>query len=425
MKHNTAIPSELIPEKALDLFNVNHFLKNKIIPSADIIAHDPLSFKRLPKERATAKSGGDALQKRIIAAEDKLYSKIRPKFLERELLGGEFTLKHYLSLDLPFLKKTFPKAFGDREITALLQYAGALNVELDQCTSADDFLPALRAMNADRNLELAILRMVSDSLSELKQLGILSINPLPAYLAGARKNANRVKAEQQKHSNVVLPSYAAAAILNEYDHHILQDARYFAVPLSLLGIPAATISALNMSDLVTFDDVLSLKIDSEMVRPAVRLCERPLESTYQVRLLCVHFLRNEIGAWKQKYSSIMGTDLSAKKIPLCAFGCRAQPKRCSPEEINSFLKELLDRCHPGKHGFPTRAYHKTFLVFGEPLLTEKPFHARYLLGQAPETVDERVYISFTNPRLQREMSDLAERILDRMRRGGLSDNVEV
>ena len=89
------------------------------------------------------------------------------------------------------------------------------------------------------------------------------------------------------------------------------------------------------------------------------------------------------------------------------------------------LKELLDRCHPGKHGFTTRAYHKTFLVFGEPLLTEKPFHARYLLGQAPETVDERVYISFTNPRLQREMSDLAERILDRMRRGGLSDNVEV
>ena len=422
MMQTTILTSDMIPQQALDLIKVNYYPRKGVIPCADVKVRDPITGKTLVKQ-VTAKSGGEVLQKKVIAAADDLYTRVRPAFLQCELCEN-LTLKRYLDLDLAFLKKTFPKAFGDREITALLQYADALNVELDQCSSADDFLPALRALNADRNLELAILRMVSDSLSELKQLGILSINPLPAYLAGAKKNANRVKAEQQEHSNVVLPSYAAAAILNEYDHYILRDARYFAVPLSLLGIPAATISSLNMTDLVTFDNVLSLKIDSKMVRPAVRLCERPLDNTYQVRLLCANFLRNEIEAWKQKYSS-MGTDLSAKKIPLCAFGCRAQPKRCSPEEINSFLKELLDRCHSGKHGCTTRAYHKTFLVFGEPLLAEKPFHARYLLGQAPETVDERVYISFTNPRLQREMSDLTERILERMRRGGLSDNVEV
>ena len=423
MDQNTTISSELIPQQALGLFRVNYYQRNKGTRCADIKIRNPITEKTLVKQ-VTAKSSEDALQKRGNAAAETLYRQVRPDFL-RCALCENLTLRRYLNLDFAFLKERFPKAFGEREFSTLLQYADTLDTELDRCTSADDFLPALHTLNVGSDLELLVLRMVSDSLSELKRLGILSANPLSFYIAEAKKNANRAKAEQQEHTNDALPSYAAMAVLNEFDLHICHDARYFAVPLSLLGIPASTISALNMSDFVTFDDVLSLKIDSEMVRPAVRLCERSLEShPYQVRLLCVDFLRREIDFWREKYNS-MGLDLSAKKVPLCAFGCRSQPKRCSPEEIDCFLKELLDRCHPGKHKFTVRAYHKTFLVFGETLLTEKPFHARYLLGRPPETVDERVYISFTDPRLQREMSDLTQSILTRMRNGGVFDNAEI
>ena len=115
---------------------------------------------------------------------------------------------------MAFLKKSLPKAFGEREFSALEQYADALTLELEQCSSADDFLPALRTLHADSDLELSVLRMVSDSFSELKQLGILSSNPLIAYLSEAKKNANRVKAERQAHTNDALPSCAAMAVLN-------------------------------------------------------------------------------------------------------------------------------------------------------------------------------------------------------------------
>lgn len=415
---------EKIPQAALAAYRVNRYIRNHTgTLCADIIVHDPITGKRLRKQ-VTSKSSEEALQVRITAAMENLYLEIRPAFLKCSLVGGELTLKHYLSLDLAFLRAGFPKAFGNREITSLLQYADAFDTELSQCKSADDFLPVLRGLNLNRELELTVLRMVSDALNELLTLGILAHNPLSTYLCEARKNANRAKAEQREHKNSALPTYAAAAILAEYDRHILEDARYFAVPLCLLGIPASTISALDLNDIIDVCNVLSLRVDSEMVRPGVRLCERPLESVWQVRMLCVDFMRKEIDAWQEKYLS-MGLDPSVGKIPLCAHGRRKNPKRCSPEEIDGFLKALLDRCHPGSHPFAARTYHKTFLLIGDDVLAKKPLHARYLLGQAPETVDERVYISFTSPRLQREMSDMVDAIFECIRKGDYPSRVAV
>ena len=405
----------IIPQTIISQFHINRFPGKDGTPCADVIIRDPDSGKNL-KKRVSAKNGGEVLQNRIQAAMRELYLQVRPALMKCMLADDGLTLKRYLDYDLPYLRTVFPKSISERDISFLLQYADKLTAPLKLCTSADDFLPALRDLDLNREQELVVLRMVSDSLTNLAKIGLCAGNPLSTYLAEAKKNFNRVKAEQREPSNRALPSYAAAAILAEYDRHILEDARYIAVPFALLGIPSNIISALNFSNLTAIEDVLSLRIDSKMDRPSRRLCERPLENIYQVRMLCVDFLRSEINYWRDKYASL-GIDLSAKKVPLCAFGCRAQPKRCSPEEIDAFLKSLLDRCHSGSHPFAARTYHKTFLVFGEEILGEKPYHALYLLGQSPETVDERVYISFTNPRIQREMSDMVKAIFDEMRKG--------
>ena len=408
--------SKLIPEQVRERFRVCRYLRNGVTPCADVKVCRPISGEVLCRQ-VSSKRGEEVIRKKIAAAAETLYREVRPAVLRCELEGGGLTLKKYLSYDLAFLRQSFPKAYGDREVSALLRCADALTADPEQYASADAILPALRPLEGDRALELAVLSMLSKAFDELKKLGLVQRNPLSAYAALARKNANRQKAEQREHTNAALPSYAVAALLREYDENILRDARYFAIPFAMLGLSADVIAALSFEDVVSVEAELSLRVASRVVRPGTRLCKIPLESVYQARLLCINFLRRETEEWERAYRG-MGLDpLARRTVPLCAYGRRAQPRRCSPRKIEAFLQAALARCCKGEYGNPTRTLHKTFLVFGEETLAAKPFLARYLTGMPPETVDERVYISFTAPRIQRELSAMVQEVLARMREG--------
>ena len=121
-----------------------------------------------------------------------------------------------------------------------------------------------------------------------------------------------------------------------------------------------------------------------------------------------------------------------EKIPICGYGCRATPKRCSAKEIEEFLCRQIARhtapdvvLRPPKAGasdtyskskisLTSAALHESFLAVGHDMLQSNQLSARYILGQRAATVDERVYIDYTAPRIQRRMNHIIVSIIVKM-----------
>lgn len=427
MKQTTILTSTLIPERALKLFDVNYFLRNKVTPSADVIAHDPISGERLPPKRATAKLGGEVLQKRVNAVAEALYRQVRPDFLKCALLAGSITLQSYLELDLPFLKEKWPKSYSEKEYAALLCFAKRFPRAIPTCSNADDFCDTLSGLNFSHELETVVLRMIRDVIDELIKLDLYhSSNPISDYYSAANSAIRQKKREQRNISSVALPQSVMSKIYKEYAERFPTDPRYLSVLLRAIGLSTDIIAALNLEDVITIEDQISILITAHSVKGDCRYVRRDLTSEWKVRLLPIGFLRDAIELWKSKYEQL--GIANAGKAPLCAMGCRKHPKRCTPGELEKFLTEIINRHVPvppeemrpssKKAGYEYRTVklssqclHETFMACGADILERDPLATRYLLGQEALTVDEKVYTDRTHPLQQRYLGEMIEAIL--------------
>lgn len=413
------------------LLRTNYFVRSSGRYCADISITDPITG--LVRKKSVSSIDADKCTAKAAAAERELYSLIRDNFLRVHLKVHDITLQYYLSLDLECMQEhQWLRSYGGKEYTALMQYADKLDVSLTNCTTADDLVIPLQDLNLSQNTQTKVLRMLCDIFDELKKLQLYpGANPLANYCAASRAG----KEESTSLSvNQALTPREIARLVAEYDAHHMRDARYLAAKLYAVGLPADIIAALDFGDIITVEGVHSLLVKEEM-RPAnKRQVRRGVENEYKVRRLPIDWMWADISEWITQYAT-MGID-DLRKVPLCACGCRKTPKRCTGSEIKAFLQGLLDRnveerieLRPAKtkktvvlaekryHVRPV-VLHATFLASGYDILAHAPLSARYILGQPPETVDERVYIDFTASCRQQEMNEMIGEIMKKMGFGG-------
>ena len=274
--------------------------------------------------------------------------------------------------------------------------------------------------------------MLCDIIDSLIHLGLyLHANPLSNYYKTAHQIAAQEKAAQRRSKNQALSNQTLSRIYHEYRESYLSDARYLALPLYMLGLSTSQISALSWGDVMVTNGARSLLIRTEMVKVKTRYRRGVLQSEWDSRQLPIDWFWADLVQWEAWYAAAGISD--TKNTPLCAYGRRKHPKRCTPVEIENFLHSVLERHFPDMppelhpvadekhqsylevvHKVSTAALHKTFLIYGHDALKEDVFAARYLLGKSAETVDEQVYLDFTNPRMQHHMNDLVLRIFDMM-----------
>ena len=344
------------------------------------------------------------------------------------LLVGDITLLRYLEFDLPFLKEKWPKSYGEKEYAALLCFAERFTRQIPSCTNADDFCDVLSALNISHELEVIVLRMVRDVIDELIKLDLYhGCNPISDYYSAANSAIRRKKREQRNISSVALPQSIMHDIYKECLEHFRTDTRYLAIPLRAIGLSTDIIAALNFEDIICIGDDISILITTHSLRGDCRYVRRDLTNEWKVRLLPIGFLRDAIVYWKFKYEQ-MGV-ANVGKAPLCAAGCRKQPKRCIPDELEKFLTEIINRHVPAPPGemrpsskkptgfeyrtakLSSSCLHETFLACGADILERDPLAARYILGQEALTVDEKVYIDRTHPLQQRYLGEMIKEIL--------------
>jgi len=427
MKQTTVLKSDIIPQQALGLIKVNYYSRKDGTPCADVKVRDPITRETLVKQ-VTAKVGGEVLKKKAIAAAETLYRQVRPDFLKCALLAGSITLQSYLELDLPFLKEKWPKSYGEKEYAALLCFAKGFPRAIPTCSNADDFCDVLSALNISHELEVIVLRMVRDVIDELIKLNLYhSSNPISDYYSAANSAIRRKKREQRNISSVALPQSIMHDIYKECLEHFRTDPRYLAIPLRAIGLSTDIIAALNFEDIICIGDDISILITTHSLRGDCRYVRRDLTNEWKVRLLPIGFLRDAIVYWKFKYEQ-MGV-ANVGKASLCAAGCRKQPKRCIPDELEKFLTEIINRHVPAPPGemrpsskkaagfeyrtakLSSQCLYETFLACGSGILDRDPLAARYILGQEALTVDEKVYTDRTHPLQQRYLGEMIEAIL--------------
>ena len=229
-----------------------------------------------------------------------------------------------------------------------------------------------------------------------------------------------------------MPPTAIAAIGKDYRSHFLLVARYLAIKLRALGLTPNIIAALSYGNIVEKEGQHMLLIDEKMVPGPHRQKREKLccSNEWAVRLLPLDWLWQDLCAWRDKYTAMGLSDL--EKVPICGYGCRATPKRCSTKEIEVFLCRQIARhtapnvvLHPPKAGasctyskseipLTSAALHESFLAVGHDTLQSDQLSARYILGYKASTVDERVYIDFTSPRIQQHMCQMIAKITKKM-----------
>ena len=305
-----------------------------------------------------------------------------------------------------------------------------MDAELPSYRTAADVLPLLEQLGVGRKTELSVLHMLVDIFDRLISLGLyVDQNPLATYYAATRSANNRKKS--QPHSKA-LPPTAIAAIGKDYRTHFLKDARYLAVKLRALGLTPDIIAALSYGNIIEKEGQHTLLIDEKMVPGPHRQKREKLCSSneWAVRLLPLDWLWQDLCAWRDKYTAMGLSDL--EKVPICGYGCRATPKRCSTKEIEVFLCRQIARhtapnvvLHPPKAGvsgtyskseipLTSATLHESFLAIGHDTLQSDQLSARYILGYKASTVDERVYIDFTSPRIQQHMCQMIAKIIKKM-----------
>ena len=366
------------------------------------------------------------------AAEENLCEEIWDSALKILLGGGELTLIDYLQYDAEYLHaKKWSNNYSQTAYNALQQLALSMDAELPSYRTAADVLPLLEQLGVGRKTELSVLHMLVDIFDRLISLGLyVDQNPLATYYAAARTTDSKKVGQPRSKA---LPPAAIAAIGKDYRVHFLDDARYLSIKLRALGLSCEIISALDFGHIREMHEQHALLITEEMSQGSHRQVRKKLSehNEWAVRLLPLSdWLWQDLCAWRDKYTAMGLSDL--EKVPICGYGCRATPKRCSTKEIEVFLCRQIARhtapnvvLHPPKAGasgtyskseipLTSAALHESFLAVGHDTLQSDQLSARYILGYKASTVDERVYIDFTSPRIQQHMCQMIAKIIKKM-----------
>lgn len=425
----------MLPAKAIEVCRANKWLKTQPYVRAngrhcaDICVTDPVTGSRTSKTVSSLSE--EKYRNKRDAAEENLCEEIWDSALKILLDGRELTLVDYLQYDVEYLHaKKWSNNYSQTAYNALQQLALSMGAELPSYRTAADVLPLLEQLGVDRKTELSVLDMLVDIFDQLISLGLyVDQNPLATYYAATRSANNRKKS--QPHSKA-LPPTAIAAIGKDYRTHFLKDARYLAVKLRALGLTPDIIAALSYGNIIEKEGQHMLLIDEKMVPGPHRQKREKLCSSneWAVRLLPLDWLWQDLCAWRDKYTAMGLSDL--EKLPICGYGCRATPKRCSTKEIEVFLCRQIARhtapnvvLHPPKAGvsgtyskseipLTSATLHESFLAVGHDTLQSDQLSARYILGYKASTVDERVYIDFTSPRIQQHMCQMIAKIIKKM-----------
>ena len=216
-------------------------------------------------------------------------------------------------------------------------------------------LPLLEQLGVGRKTELSVLHMLVDIFDRLISLGLyVDQNPLATYYAAARTTDSKKVGQPRSKA---LPPAAIAAIGKDYRVHFLDDARYLSIKLRALGLSCEIISALDFGHIREMHEQHALLITEEMSQGSHRQVRKKLSehNEWAVRLLPLDWLWQDLCAWRDKYTAMGLSDL--EKVPICGYGCRATPKRCSTKEIEVFLCRQIARhtapnvvLHPPKAG---------------------------------------------------------------------------
>ena len=366
------------------------------------------------------------------AAEENLCEEIWDSALKKLLDGRELTLIDYLQYDAEYLHaKKWSNNYSQTAYNALQQLALSRDAELPSYRTAADVLPLLEQLGVGRKTELSVLHMLVDIFDRLISLGLyVDQNPLATYYAAARTTDNKKVGQPRSKA---LPPAAIAAIGKDYRVHFLDDARYLSIKLRALGLSCEIISALDFGHIREMHEQHALLITEEMSQGSHRQVRKKLSehNEWAVRLLPLSdWLWQDLCAWRDKYTAMGLSDL--EKVPICGYGCRTTPKRCTPNEIEDFVRRQIGRhatpdivVRPSKSGaldayrksqysVTSAMLHESFLASGHGILQSDPLSTRYILGQRAATVDERVYIDYTAPRIQRRMNHIIVSIIVKM-----------
>lgn len=379
----------MLPAKAIEVCRANKWLKTRPYVRAngrhcaDICVTDPVTGLRTSKTVSSLSE--EKYRNKRDAAEENLCEEIWDSALKILLDGRELTLIDYLRYDLEYLRaKKWSNNYSQTAYNALQQLALSMDAELPSYRTAADVLPLLEQLGVGRKTELSVLHMLVDIFDRLISLGLyVDQNPLATYYAATRSANNRKKS--QPHSKA-LPPTAIAAIGKDYRTHFLKDARYLAVKLRALGLTPDIIAALSYGNIIEKEGQHMLLIDEKMVPGPHRQKREKLCSSneWAVRLLPLAWLWQDLCAWRDKYTAMGLSDL--EKLPICGYGCRATPKRCSTKEIEVFLCRQIARhtapnvvLHPPKAGvsgtyskseipLTSATLHESFLAIGHDTL---------------------------------------------------------
>lgn len=308
---------------------------------ADICVTDPITGSRTSKTVSSLSE--EKYRNKRDAAEENLCEEIWDSALKILLDGGELTLIDYLQYDAGYLHaKKWSNNYSQTAYNALQQLALSMDVELPSYRTAADVLPLLEQLGVGRKTELSVLRMLVDIFNRLISLDLYAgQNPLATYYAAARAADN--KKAGQPHSKA-LPPAVIEAIGGDYRVHFLEDARYLALKLRVLGLAPDIIAALSYGNIVEKEGQHMLLIDEKMVLGSHRYKREKLcnSNEWAVRLLPLdNWLWQDLCAWRDKYATMGLSDL--EKVPICGYGCRATPKRCTPDEIEVFVCHQIAR----------------------------------------------------------------------------------
>lgn len=426
----------MLPAKAIEVCRANKWLKTRPYVRAngrhcaDICVTDPVTGSRTSKTVSSLSE--EKYRNKRDAAEENLCEEIWDSALKILLGGGELTLIDYLQYDAEYLHaKKWSNNYSQTAYNALQQLALSMDAELPSYRTAADVLPLLEQLGVGRKTELSVLHMLVDIFDRLISLGLyVDQNPLATYYAAARTTDNKKVGQPRSKA---LPPAVIAAIGKDYRVHFLDDARYLSIKLRALGLSCEIISALDFGHVREMHEQHTLLIAEEISQGPHRQVRKTLceHNEWAVRLLpLADWLWQDLCAWRDKYTAMGLSDL--EKIPICGYGCRATPKRCSAKEIEEFLCRQIARhtapdvvLRPPKAGasdtyskskisLTSAALHESFLAVGHDMLQSNQLSARYILGQRAATVDERVYIDYTAPRIQRRMNHIIVSIIVKM-----------
>ena len=266
---------------------------------ADICVTDPVTGSRTSKTVSSLSE--EKYRNKRDAAEENLCEEIWDSALKILLDGGELTLIDYLQYDAEYLHaKKWSNNYSQTAYNALQQLALSMDAELPSYRTAADVLPLLEQLGVGRKTELSVLHMLVDIFDRLISLGLyVDQNPLATYYAAARTTDNKKVGQPRSKA---LPPAVTAAIGEDYRVHFLEDAKYLALKLRVLGLAPDIIAALSYGNIVEKEGQHMLLIDEKMVLGSHRYKREKLcnSNEWAMRLLPLdNWLWQDLCAWRE------------------------------------------------------------------------------------------------------------------------------